>query len=160
MLSTSQNKATAPVVGAGTPGIKVTSESSQTQPGVGTPAPGATQPSLPIEPAATNASGSTPVTSIEGYPNDIPFLTDNNGDLSKTVSQGMNMYTFTSNMPYDQIVDFFKTGMATNGWTVLSETSQSGQQSWNFMKGENRMVMVALNDQGGSTRVTVMLVSQ
>jgi hypothetical protein len=127
--------------------------------GGGTPGPGQTQPS---QPAVTTTSGSTPFTTIEGFPEDVTLLTDNNGDLSKTTSQGMNIYSYTTNMPYDQVVEFFKTGMAKNGWTVMSETTQGGQASWTYSKGQNqsRMAMISLSNEGDKTQVTEMLISQ
>jgi serine/threonine protein kinase len=152
-LSPSQIGATVPAVIIDNPDTTPTKESILGQP---------TQPELPLNPTVPTVSNNTPFTTIEGFPNDIPLLTDNNGDLSKTTSQGMNIYTFSSNMPYDQIVEFFKSGMAQNGWTVLSETTQAGQQSWNFTKGQdqNRMVMVNLIGEGDVTQISIMEIAQ
>jgi len=152
-FSSSSDGTTVPGVIIDDPGATPTNESIFGQP---------TQPELPLNPAATTVSGNTPFTTIEGFPNDIPLLTDNNGDLSKTTSQGMNIYTFSTNMPYDQIVEFFKSGMAQNGWTVLSETTQAGQQSWNFTKGQdqNRMVMINLIGEGDVSQISIMEIAQ
>jgi serine/threonine protein kinase len=152
-LSPSQIGATVPAVIIDNPDTTPTKESILGQP---------TQPELPLNPTVPTVSNNTPFTTIEGFPNDIPLLTDNNGDLSKTTSQGMNIYTFSSNMPYDQIVEFFKSGMAQNGWTVLSETTQAGQQSWNFTKGQdqNRMTMINLIGEGDVTQISIMEIAQ
>jgi hypothetical protein len=159
MLSPAQVQATALDVGGGTSGLLPSVEPGQ---GGGTPAPDQTQPSLPLQPAATKASSNTPFTTIEGFPADVVFLTDNNGDLSKTTSQGMNIYSYSTNMPYDQVVEFFKTGMPKNGWTVMSETSSGNQQSWTFAQGksQSRMTMISLSNEGEKTQVTEMLISQ
>jgi hypothetical protein len=74
----------------------------------------------------------------------------------------MNIYTFSSNMPYDQVVEFFKSGMEKNDWTVMSETTQGGQQALTYTKGENqnRMVMINLIGEGEVTQVSIMEISQ
>ena len=156
VLSPSTNKIAATVAGGVTSGLLPSNEPGL---GGGTPAPGQTQPS---QPAVTTTSGNTPFTTIEGFPADVVFLTDNNGDLSKTTSQGMNIYAYSTNMPYDQVVEFFKTGMAKNGWTSMSETSSGNQQSWTFTQGQNqsRMAMISLSNEGDKTQVTEMLISQ
>lgn len=145
--------ATGPGVLVGTPDVKATREPVQTQPGV------PVQPTQPAQPGETPA-GATPFQTIEGFPNDIPLLTDNNGDLATTVSQGMNMYAFTSNMPIEKIKDFYKSGMASNGWKIMSETTQSGTVMWYFTKGETRMVMISITPEDPGNRIAVMLVSQ
>jgi len=125
--------------------------------------PGATPPATP---PAKRTPSKAPFTSIEGFPADVPFLTDNNGDLSKTTStsggQGMTMYSYSTSMPFDQTVQFFKTGMQKNGWTSVSETSSGNQQEWTYTKDKNqsRMVMISLSNEAGKTQVVEMLLSQ
>jgi len=159
MMSSSANKVAATVAGGVASGLLPSVEAGLSG---ATPAPGQTQPTQPVQPAATNAPGNTPFTTIEGFPADVVFLTDNNGDLSKTTSQGMNIYSYTTNMPYDQVVEFFKTGMPKNGWTTMSETSSGHQQSWTFTQGksQSRMVMISLSNEGEKTQITEMLISQ
>ena len=121
------------------------------------------QPTQPAaEPGGNNNSGNEPFTAIEGLPDDVPFLAENNGDLSKTISQGMTIYVYSSNMPYDQVVEFFKTSMEKNGWTVMSETTQDGNGSWTYTLGEDqsRMVMISLATDGEISQITEMLISQ
>jgi serine/threonine protein kinase len=151
-FNTSQDNATVPPVVIDEPGTAPTSESIFGQP---------TQQDQPVQPGDT-PGGAQPFITIEGYPEDVPLLTDNNGDLSKTTSQGMNIYTFSSNMPYDQVVEFFKSGMEKNDWTVMSETTQGGQQALTYTKGDNqdRMVMINLIGEGDVTQVSVMEISQ
>lgn len=134
----------------------------------GTPAAGLENP--PTQPAPTRApdklatptalpqKAKTPFSTIQGLPADIPVLTDNNGDLMTSTSQGATMYYFSTNMPYQQVVDFYKSGMASNGWTIQNETTQGAMVVWNFMKGENRLVVVSVMDQEGKTRqVSIIL---
>jgi hypothetical protein len=100
-----------------------------------------------------------PFQTIEGFPEDIPILTDNNGDLSTTTTnQGMTMYSFTSSLPVDQVSEFYKSGMDKNGWKLVSETTQNGQKTWGFMKNETRMVMVNIMSAKSHTMIVVMLV--
>jgi serine/threonine protein kinase len=99
-----------------------------------------------------------PFLTIEGFPEDIPFLEDNNGDLATTVNQGMTMYTFTSNLSAEQAAEFYKSGMKKNGWKQVSETTQKGQTSWYFMKDETRMVMVTIMAEKTQSRIALMLV--
>jgi hypothetical protein len=150
MLSASPGEATLPAVGVDIPGVIPSGQPEQTQRAF----------PLSTESVATTAPGKTPFTTIEGFPQDVPFLMDNNGDLSRTTSQGMNIYNFTSDMPFDQVVEFYKSGMAENGWTILSETTQAGMQSWNFTKGDTRMFMVNLSTNGDATQISLMEVSQ
>ena len=96
-------------------------------------------PSTP-EPQATGV----PFTSIEGLPADIPVLKDNNGDLMTSTSQGTTMFYFTTGMDFQQVVDFYKSGMDKNGWVVNYESTQSGMQYWMFDK-DNRTVMITVN---------------
>jgi hypothetical protein len=56
------------------------------------------------------------------------------------------MYTFSTNQSFQQVVDFYKSGMDTNGWQVTTDTSQTGMQMWNFTKGDSRQVMIAINE--------------
>jgi hypothetical protein len=104
------------------------------------------------------ASTGAAFTSIEGYPEDIPLLKDNNGDLMTSKNQGTTMYHFTTNLPVEQVVDFYKTGMASNGWEIQNETTQGNTTYWYFTKGDNRLVMIALVQQSGApVQVNVIL---
>ncbi len=152
LLSPSNSETTGPSVIIDEPGTAPTSESNFEQP---------TRQDQPDQPGDTPVAAQ-PFTTIEGFPEDVPLLTDNNGDLSKTISQGMNIYTFSSNMPYDQVVEFFKSGMEENGWTVMSETTQSGQLSMTYTndQNENRMLMINLIGDGEITQVSIMEFSQ
>jgi serine/threonine protein kinase len=114
-------------------------------------------PAISLSPVAT-PSQSAPFQTIEGFPDDIPLLKDNNGDLMTTINQGMTMYTFTSNLSTEQVAEFYKSGMGKNGWNLTSETTQSGQISWYFMKGETRMVMVTIVAENTHSRIALMLV--
>jgi tRNA A-37 threonylcarbamoyl transferase component Bud32 len=97
-------------------------------------------------------------TSIEGFPEDIPILMDNNGDLLTSKNQGMTMYHFTTNLSMEQLDDFYKTGMASNGWEIQNETTQGNTTYWYFTKGDNRLVMIALVQQSGApVQVNVIL---
>ena len=100
----------------------------------------------------------SPFLTIEGFPDDIPFLKDNNGDLATTVNEGMTMYTFTSNLSAEQAAEFYKSGMDKNGWKQVSETTQKEQISWYFMKDETRMVMVTIMAEKTHSRIALMLV--
>ena len=107
------------------------------------PTPSTLPQSTPTqEPSSTRA----PFQSIDGFPADIPILKDNDGNLLKTSTQGMMMYTFSTNQSFQQVVDFYKSGMDTNGWQVTTDTSQTGMQMWNFTKGDSRQVMIAINE--------------
>lgn len=109
--------------------------------------------------ASTQGASKTPFTSIEGFPTDIPLLMDNNGDLMKTTSQGMTMYNFSTNMIFKQVVDFYKTGMTTNGWQIMNESTQANMYYWVFTKGDNRQVMISVIDQNGEM-VAVSIIIQ
>jgi serine/threonine protein kinase len=100
----------------------------------------------------------TPFQTIEGYPDDVPLLTDNNGDLMTTINEGATIYSFTSNLPMEKILDFYKSGMEKNKWKLVSESTQNGQKVWNFMKDENRMVMISVMAEKDITRIVVVLV--
>jgi hypothetical protein len=68
------------------------------------------------------------------------------------------MYTFSTNLSFQQVVDFYKSGMDTNGWQVVSNTSQTGMQMWNFTKGDSRQVMIAINaDSNKPVQVNIII---
>lgn len=99
-----------------------------------------------------------PFETIEGLPGDIPVLKDNNGDLMKSVSQGMTMYSFSSKLSPEQAGAFYKAGMDKNGWKIVNETTQSTQTTWYFMKAETRTVMVTVMAQKEFSRIAIMLI--
>ena len=99
-----------------------------------------------------------PFQSIEGLAADIPVLTDNNGDLTKTTSQGMLMYTFSTKLSLQQVMDFYKAGIDSNGWQIVSSTTQSGMQMWNLTKGDSRQLMIAITgESSGPVQVSIIL---
>jgi tRNA A-37 threonylcarbamoyl transferase component Bud32 len=101
---------------------------------------------------------STPFLSIEGFPADIPILKDNNGNLMKSTTQGATIYQFTTNLPFQQVVDFYKSGMNSNGWTVMNETTQADMYYWVFSKGDKRQVMISLSLQAkGIVTISIIL---
>lgn len=118
------------------------------------PEPAATKMITPTE-APTQV---TPFQSIDGYPTDVPLLKDNNGDLMTTINEGATIYSFTSNLPMEKVLDFYKSGMEKNNWKLVNESIQNGQKVWNFTKGENRMVMVSIMAEKEITRIMVVLV--
>ncbi len=114
-----------------------------------------TQPEIAITMEASQGNG--PFTTIEGLPTDIPILTDNNGDLMKTVSQGMTMFYFTAPLSVKEVADFYLAGMAENGWEVMSETTQADMYYWVFMKGETRQVMITTSSNGETSTVSIIV---
>jgi serine/threonine protein kinase len=120
------------------------------------PTPG--NPFFPGKTPIETPSQIPPFQTIDGFPEDIPILTDNNGDLATTVTEGMISYSFTSNLSAEQVTEFYKSGMVKNGWKQVSETTQSGHTSWYFTKGETRMVMVTVMIAKSRTMIVVMLV--
>lgn len=145
---TSQVKpiSTMPGVVAGTHGISTLPQSGSFQPS-------------PTQFAPTPRSTKTAFQSIQGLPADIPIIMDNNGDLMKSVSQGMTMYNFSTNMAFQQVVDFYKSGMTSNGWQIMNETTQADMYLWAFTKGDNRQVMITVTNQSG-TAVMVSIIIQ
>ena len=131
------------------------------------PRPSGSLPETPAAPAATpqvsSAATHTPepsptaLQSIEGFPQDVPFLKDNNGDLMTSVSQGMQMFSFSSNLPLTELSDFYASGMKANGWELINEMTQSKTKIWYFSKSESRIVMVSLTSTDTVTRVSIMI---
>jgi tRNA A-37 threonylcarbamoyl transferase component Bud32 len=100
-----------------------------------------------------------PFTTIEGLPDDIPILLDNNGDLfTNKGQQGMITYSFSSKLTFAEVSDFYMTGMKTKNWQILNESSSKDYIAWSFMKDQTRMVMIsfATSDKGG-TFISIML---
>lgn len=122
------------------------------------------QPLETLIPSLPNVSGDgTPFTSIEGFPTDVPVLTNNNGDLMRTTSQGMTMYYFSTNMQIKEVADFYKTGMASNGWELMSETTQTDMYYWMFTKSDGRQVMISItfdSSSGGPVQVGIIIQQQ
>jgi cytoskeletal protein RodZ len=108
-----------------------------------------------------SSTGVTPFQTIKGFPDDVPFLKENNGDLTTSTSQGMVTYSFTSNLSFEQISDFYKSGMIVNGWELANETTQDSAVMWYFIKGDNRMVGVTVYNQGEKNKmIAIMVISQ
>lgn len=155
------------VASNGTSGVPTAGEASSVQPTSviqSTTAPVVIEKTTP-KPLASNTpiptetpTQVTPFQSIDGYPSDVPLLLDNNGDLMTSVNQGATMYSFTSNLPMDKVLDFYKAGMDKNNWELVNETTQNGQKVWGFTKGEGRMVMISVTAEKNLTRIVVMLV--
>jgi hypothetical protein len=123
----------------------------------------ATSESLPTQPDVTieSSNSKTPLTAIDGLPDDVPLLKENNGDLSTTKNQGMVMYAFTSSLPFDQISEFYKSGMQTNGWKIVNETTQDGNLMWTYTKGDNRVVNIAVSKvDANKTYIALMIIKQ
>ena len=116
--------------------------------------------STPIPSTATSipaATQVTPITSIEGLPEDVALLKDNNGDLSTSTSQGMKMFSFTTNRASKDVITFYKAEMEKAGWELVNETTSNGQATYFYMKTEKRTVMISIMDQNGNVFVTIML---
>ena len=116
-----------------------------------TPAPATDQPTRVPE------ASPTPLQSIEGYPADVPFLKDNNGDLTTSVSQDIQMFSFSSNLTLAELSDFYVTGMKTNDWQIINDVTQAKTRIWYFMKNENRMIMISLTSMDNITRISIMI---
>jgi len=87
----------------------------------------------------------TPLQSIDGFPQDIPFLKDNNGNLQISTNQGGKSFIIFSNMPLAELTDFYVNGMKTNGWKMVNELTQGNStKMWYFTKDPKRIVMISL----------------
>lgn len=119
----------------------------------------AAKPFTPAPQTAEATPGQNPpFKTIDGLPEDIPVLPDNNGDLITSLNQGMRMYSFTSNLSVEQVGEFYKSGLEKNGWNLVNETTQKGQVSWSFLKNETRMVMVTVMVEKNHSRIALMLI--
>ena len=117
-------------------------------------------PQLPVVFATQNLQP-TPFTSIEGYPEDVPLLIDNKGDLAITTSEGTTMFTFSTDLSFQEAADFYNTGMLDNGWEETAKTQQGNQTIWYYMKDDGaRMVMVTIFPEEGVCRIMIMLVGE
>jgi serine/threonine protein kinase len=121
--------------------------------------PSSTDSVLP--PIFSTSAESTPIQTIEGLPEDVPILADNNGDLSTTTSQGMYLYNFSTNMPIDEVRTFYEDAMSANGWELMATTTQDTTISLTYAKADyTRMVMVNLVDQTDSVYISLMVVTE
>lgn len=134
-----------PKLNSATPGVGENTEGISPLPQTTSLQPLQTQSNLP-----QSSFTATPIESIPGFPDDVPFLAITNGDLLKSVSQGMTIYQFSTNMPFTEVVDFYKSGMSSNGWEIMSETTQGEMYMWTFTKGDNRTVMINIISQSGA----------
>jgi len=145
-LTTSQVDETVPGVIIDEPGTAPTSES------------GFEQPTQPDQPGDTPGGGQ-PFATIEGYPEDVPLLTVNNGDLSTTTSQGMQMYSFTSSLTVDEVEEFYDSGLVENGWEETARTTQEGSVMVYYMK-DDRIAMITVAPDDNGSFISVMVGSQ
>jgi hypothetical protein len=123
-----------------------------------TAAPGAT-PAGKATAIRTATAEPTPTAlqSIEGFPEDVPFLKENNGDLMTQAAQGMQSFMFSSNLPIADLSDFYLNGMKDNGWEMVNEMTQDKIKIWYFTKDPKRMIMISLSPDKNSTRISVMI---
>ena len=70
------------------------------------------------------------------------------------------MFSFTTNLPFEEVVDFYHSGLIDSGWELSSETTQDNTYFRYYMKGETRMVMVSINEEESWRRVAIMVVDQ
>jgi hypothetical protein len=136
-----------------------------------------TQPGLPAErtaqateallqPATEAATNVTPFLSIKNFPEDIPILTDNNGDLMTTTTgsaadnSAYTIYMFSTQMTVQEIDDFYKNGMEQNGWTVMNTTSANEMVSYMFTKGDTRQVQISIVSSQDNPARQVMIMVQ
>jgi hypothetical protein len=122
----------------------------------GNPLSAAATQSLPgTQPASTKkteaATNVTPFLTIQGFPADIPILTNNQGDLTTTTMTASSsdtpapmMYSFSTKMTLQQVTDFYKAGMDKNGWTLQSTTTGNNMVALVFNKGGNRTFMLSV----------------
>ncbi len=117
--------------------------------------------------AATKAATQvTPFLSIKNFPEDIPILTDNNGDLMTTTTgsaadnSAYTIYMFSTQLSAQQVEDFYKNGMTQNGWTFLNSTSGNDMLSYAFSKGDTRMVQISIISSQDKPGQQVMIMVQ
>ena len=101
--------------------------------------------------AQTQLSAVTPFLTIQDFPDDVPILTDNEGDLTVTNvnaasadSPTVTDYSFSTKMTFQQVSDFYKAGMDKNSWTLRGTTTGNNMVALIFIKGDNRLVEVAI----------------
>jgi hypothetical protein len=98
----------------------------------------------------------TALQSIAGFPDDIPFLKENNGDLTTTVETNAKMYFFSSNLSEAELSDFYQKGMAANGWK-LDYIDRADHLSLNFSKSETNSVSITFLNRGKDIMVNIRI---
>jgi hypothetical protein len=119
--------------------------------------PTAIVPATPTRPAPTPTPGITPITKIEGFPEDVPLLTDNNGDLTTQKNSDMNLYSFSTQQSLKYVMDFYQAGMLKNGWEVVNTMESGDQTVYYFSKGDTRMVMITILPDEQKTMIMIMV---
>ncbi len=148
MATQSKPTTVATLVGEGTQGVA-------TSPGALLFEPPQTQVASPVA-----TSKSTPFQSIQGFPSDVPILKQNNGDLVTSVNQGGTIYMFTTSMPLQQITDFYKSGMDSNGWKIMQTSTGPNMTMWVFSKGDSRYVSVTIESPSGKPIQVMIMIQQ
>jgi hypothetical protein len=100
--------------------------------------------------AQTQLSAVTPFLTIQGFPDDVPILTDNEGDLTVTTVNAASTetgYSFSTKMTLQQVTDFYKAGMDKNGWTLVTTSTGNNSIDLDFSKGDTRMVELSIATQ-------------
>ncbi len=98
------------------------------------------------------------LTKIEGMPDDIPILKDNNGDLMRQESDRMNMFIYSTVVTPKEAADFFKTEMVKLGWRIQNSTTMESQEAYMYyFQKSGRTVMISISTGDGKTMVSVMV---
>ena len=69
----------------------------------------------------------------------------------------MNLYSFTSNMPFKLIGDFYVAGMQKNGWKLLNTSTQGSAKMWAFQKSPNRTAIITVNQLRNHNMISIMI---
>ncbi len=114
------------------------------------------------EPAAdSTATRRPPFTEIEGLPEDVPILMENNGDLIKQESEGATMYMYTTWLAKSEVAAFFKTELEELGWEPDSTITMESQDALMFAyTKDSRMLMVNVSASDGQTMVVVQIIDE
>ncbi len=117
------------------------------------------------EPKITNTitilNTSTPQTVdvIEGLPEDIPIFTPNNGDVTKSTSEGTLMVSYSTSMDAETVKTFFSEEMTNLDWQNISTTEISGQSMvmYAYSKDVRNVVVYIMDNGGNETLIQIIL---
>ncbi len=87
----------------------------------------------------------------DGFPSDVPIYKPSDVILSLKTKEGYSV-TLATNDSAQQVVDYYKSQLASNGWVAGDNEINFGAGSaQTFTKGNNQLVVTIANNQNSST---------
>lgn len=116
--------------------------------------PGPQETSVEVLPTPVE-NESQPFDSIEGLPEDIPVLPENNGDLMTQDMNGVKSFMYSTDMDVPGVKEFFSELMMEDGWK-LTNTTTAQASIMLFFEKDGRMALITITKDKDVVWISIM----